>query len=139
MLDHPLGANTLNMVTRCLAQQLINAVPKETGLTDAVGTDQGRNGDAALRQPPRVLQGGSGCLDVGRDDPVPQQRRVAIQLGNVALDHTADVRCQLDDSGFQARCNRGDSLPNPSITDIHTPIIDPAAMPRTARKLTTAV
>ena len=148
MLDHPLGASTLNVLTRRLAQQLINAVPEKTSLTDTVGTHQCRGGDVALRQPPGVLQGGRRRLDVSGDDPMPQhvhnsddilldtgiqqasQRRIAIQLRNVALNQVANVRYQLSDSGFQAGCNRGDPLPNPSIASFHTPIIGPAAMLR---------
>jgi hypothetical protein len=72
MLDHPLGASTLNVFTRRLAQQLINVMPQKTSLTDTVGTHQCRGGDVALRQPPGLLQGGRRRLDVSGDDPLPQ-------------------------------------------------------------------
>ena len=70
MLDHPLRAGALNVITRCLEQQLIDAVTQKASLTNAIGTDQSRGGNIALRQPPSVLEGRSPCFYVSRHDPV---------------------------------------------------------------------
>ena len=130
MLDHPAGAHPLDMVALRLGHQLIDAVAEKASLTDAVGADQIRGGDVALRQPPGELEGGSGSLDVSRDDAVPEhvdegddvlfdagiqkagQLRVGPQCGDVTVDQFADIGDQPGDPRFQAGCDRGDLLPD---------------------------
>jgi hypothetical protein len=141
MLDHPMGAPALDMITLRLAHQLIDAVAEKTSLTDTVGADESRGGDASLRQSPSIFQGRSGSLDVSRDDPMPEhvdkgdevfldagvpktpQLWVVPQCGDVTLDQFADIGDQPCDPGFQAGCDRGDLVPDSVISDLHRPIV----------------
>ena len=146
MLDHPAGAHPLDMVALRLGHQLIDAVAEKASLTDAVGADQIRGRDVALRQPPGELEGGSGSLDVSRDDAVPEhvdegddvlfdagiqkagQLRVGPQCGDVTVDQFADIGDQPGDPRFQAGCDRGDLLPESRIGDLHRLIVGGAGV-----------
>ena len=120
----------------------------QPALAETISTDERVDRDAALRQPSRVFECRSWCLDTFHRDVVPQrvhdgvhvsldagaeqldQARVSSQLGDVVFEGAADLRGHLGESIVEPGCGLGDVAAHIDfVVDariVHPTTVDPA-------------
>ena len=135
-LAHLEGGQPFEVVTRRLAQQLLDAVVEEPGLADPVGADEEGGGDVLLGEPAGVVDGGGRCGDRGRLVDVDERadggvdvladageeqtgRLVRPEPGDGLFDHGLDVGRHRGQSLTHRVRDRLDQRTNTRVASLH--------------------